>query len=52
MNDKNYWYKTTTDYCPLCGKETVTKERIYGEKPKDALSRYAVNEIYDYCDAF
>lgn len=47
---KNYYYKTTIWYCPLCGKEDKFRERIYAKKPKDISKRIIIQEVYDYCD--
>lgn len=38
--------------CPVCGRETKYKERIYGEKPKNSNKIYiqiSQTESYDYC---
>lgn len=37
---KGYWYHFTIETCVLCGRECVTKERRYTEKPKDYNDRY------------
>lgn len=48
---KKYWYKFLMHWCPICGKETKWKERIYDRpKPKDIEDRHVYSEIYDYCD--
>jgi hypothetical protein len=48
MNDK-YWYLIITEECPVCGKSSVTRVRMYTEKPKDISERYNFNHVYDYC---
>lgn len=45
---KKYWYKFSIYYCPLCGRDSSTKYRVY-EKPK-LEDRYVLKEVWDYCD--
>jgi uncharacterized Zn finger protein (UPF0148 family) len=40
VREVKYWYKTYIDYCPVCGKEEVTKERQYTPKPEKEEDRY------------
>ena len=44
------WYKKHVTMCPVCGKEKVERERIYGKKPKDYNLRMTVLEVYDWCN--
>lgn len=46
-----YWYRTTTVYCPQCGKTENIRERQYDERPKDYDARNTTVEQYDYCDS-
>jgi hypothetical protein len=46
---KKYWYKTTFDHCPACGKNSIYKERVYGQKPQKIEERHTTTETYDYC---
>lgn len=45
----SYWYKFTTLYCPVCGREEKYKERQYTEKPEDNLERHVFEDRYDWC---
>jgi hypothetical protein len=45
-----YWYYIVSDYCPVCGREDITRTRLYGEKPKTWDERHKYNERYDWCD--
>jgi len=47
--NKKYWYKTTFDHCPACGRESLYKERVFGEKPSKHEERFIIKETYDYC---
>jgi len=31
---KKYWIRTVIWVCPVCGKETVDRHRVTGEKPE------------------
>ncbi len=44
-----YWILFTHIYCPMCGKETTYRDRMYTEKPKDSAERHKIEEQYDYC---
>lgn len=47
-----HWYKMYYGECPVCGRQTKYKERIYGKKPKDLKEIYkqiSQTESYDYC---
>ena len=50
MKKKKYWYHITTWYCPVCGKEKISKTRKYTKKPKDYNKIYEILADYDYCD--
>ena len=50
MVNRPYWYLTTIEYCPVCGRETTYRERQYTEKPQDATERFHIKEVYDYCE--
>lgn len=56
MNDNKtkskYWYKTTTYYCPVCGKEEPDRERMYTPKPEDSSERYVYKQWYDSCEDY
>lgn len=41
------WYKIYVWYCPVCLKETRTKERMSGVRPEIP---YEFHEDYDYCE--
>ncbi len=41
----SYWYFKTIEYCVLCGKEIVYKERQYSPKPKDPADRIKIKEF-------
>lgn len=43
---KNYWIFKTINYCPLCGKEEIYRERKYNKKPKDYNKRNETKEGY------
>lgn len=47
-----YWILFTSYYCPLCGRDTTFRERIYDRpKPEDWNERHIMFEEWDYCDA-
>lgn len=46
---KPYWYKFTICECPLCGKTTSFKQRMYTPKPELDADRYKYLQEYDYC---
>ncbi len=48
MNKNKYWYKTTINFCPVCGRESKTKERQY-VFPKP-LNTIVFKQVYDWCD--
>jgi len=48
---KKHWYKITVIACPVCGSETVYRERVYGRKPKKYWSCHEYLEHWDYCNA-
>jgi hypothetical protein len=38
--------------CPVCGSDKSSRERVYGERPKDLEERYVYMsdfETYDHC---
>ena len=49
---RKYWYATLIWFCPVCGAETMGRERKYvdvdGPKP---CNPYTLIEVYDYCDS-
>lgn len=44
-----YWYRTTFDFCPACGRQSLFKQRVVGEKPENHEERFITTETYDYC---
>ncbi len=49
--ERRYWYFISSDYCPVCGKDDTTRERIYGERPSKWEDRHDYDwNAYDYCD--
>jgi hypothetical protein len=50
-NIKNtYWYKFYSCECPVCGRGTSYKERIYDKPKPDNLEEiYEFDECYDNC---
>lgn len=43
-----YWYKTTINLCPVCGREQKYRERQYAfPKPPNTV---VVKEVYDWCE--
>jgi ribosomal protein L37E len=44
---KRHWYRVTYEACPVCGRSTVVRQRMYGKRPK---VRTRVVDAYDYCD--
>ena len=44
-----HWYLTTIQECPVCGKQTSEKTRVYGIKPPDCAQRIIYKQQYDYC---
>ena len=49
VKNQVYWYEILTIICPICGKFTIQRTRIYGTKPTNG-EQYKVSEEYDYCD--
>ncbi len=50
-----YWYRMHYGECPVCGKDRSYRERVYGEKPKDARKRIVYlpqTETYDHCMSY
>lgn len=43
---RRYWYLTTIDYCPACGRERKYRERVYAKHPQSVV----VENVYDWCD--
>ncbi len=43
---KKHWYKIFIHYCPVCGKEDVFRERVYGKKP---VQTHFMTIMYDGC---
>jgi hypothetical protein len=46
---RTYWYRRTLAACPVCGRGSVTRERVYGRKPKSSRVLRIV-DAYDWCD--
>ncbi len=47
---QKHWYKKHITMCPVCQKEHIELERIYGERPKDYEDRQSTIEVYDWCN--
>ena len=47
---KKYWIYKTIDYCPVCGREDIYRERRYTKKPKLFNNRQEWVVHYDYCN--
>lgn len=45
-----HWYKQYIAECPVCGKDHSSRERVYGEKPKNPKEIYRYGVAYDWCD--
>lgn len=46
------WYRYYHSYCPICGRDDLTKTLIRNEpKPKDYKLRHIEEEHYDYCNS-
>ena len=46
-----YWIMYHEDYCPVCGRTQVYRERVYDEpKPVEWSARHIVREVYDWCE--
>lgn len=50
--EKRYWYFVYSDYCPVCGHNEDTRERIYGERPEKWEDRHKDVESYDGCEGY
>ena len=48
--ETRHWYFIDTHYCPPCGKEDVSRQRVYGPRPEAWEDRHAFSESYDWCD--
>lgn len=48
--ERRHWYFIHTDYCPVCGRDDTSRERVYGISPDDPQERRAFHESYDWCD--
>lgn len=48
--DTRYWYYISVDYCPVCGSEDTTRERVYGPRPEKWEDRHEMMEYYDWCE--
>lgn len=44
-----HWYLTTIQECPVCGRQTSEKVRVYGIKPSEPSQRIIYKQQYDYC---
>lgn len=44
-----YWYRTTIQECPICGRGDTYRERMYTKKPADVRKRYIYETHYDWC---
>lgn len=47
---KPHWYLITVHYCPLCGRDSVFKERQYTERPAEYSDRHKFHEHFDWCE--
>ena len=47
---KKYWIYKTVEYCPVCGREDIYRERRYTKKPKLFNNRQELVVHYDYCN--
>jgi len=45
-----HWYFLDSVYCPICGKTTTWRIRMWGERPAEWERRHRSLEVYDYCD--
>ncbi len=48
---KGEWYFISTHACPVCGRESVVRERREAPKPVDWDDRHEYCDVYDCCDA-
>jgi hypothetical protein len=49
-----YWYKITTYYCPICGKDDTFRTRVYEKdvpRPPEWNNRHEFRDMYDWCDS-
>jgi len=45
-----HWYRIFVGECPVCGRDSGYKERIYGKRPTDPLKRYVyLSDKATYC---
>ena len=44
-----HWYRIHITACPLCGRETVERERVYGDKPPLGEGTHEYIERWDGC---
>lgn len=50
---RGYWYIFHEDWCPLCMRSSVERERVYDSpKPLQWHERHIIEEVWDHCDAF
>jgi hypothetical protein len=48
---KEYWYKFFIEECPVCGRSSEWKERIYDKpRPKKKEDRYKFNQTWCHCN--
>ncbi len=48
---KKYWYKFFIEECPMCGRNSQWKERIYGKpRPIKKEDRYKFSQVWCYCN--
>lgn len=45
-----YWYFTWEEYCPVCGRSVITRERMYTPRPDEWNAKHSESERYDYCE--
>lgn len=47
-----YWILTTVHECPVCGRGSTYRERIYDRpRPSEPGELYKFEVVYDWCDA-
>jgi hypothetical protein len=45
-----HWYRQYIGECPVCGRDSSFKERVYGDKPKDMKEVYKqLPDTQTYC---
>lgn len=46
---EKHWYHLHCSVCVSCGREDITRERMYGEKPKDWYEWHTLDEYLCEC---